>query len=66
MKYSKKIKQNDIITKNLSREEFASELSPFSKFVEGIYISERNENTNNNVLGKVQIYHKRKKEKIND
>lgn len=66
MKQTKEIKRRDIVKKSLSREEFASELSPFCKLAEGIYISENYDNTNNNVLGKMQIFHKKKKTNIND
>lgn len=65
MKYIKKRNPNDMIRKNLSRQEFSEELSPFSKVAQGIYISENYYDINSNTLRKEKRNNNKKIEDIN-
>ena len=63
MKYKNNIRTTDMKTKNISREEFASELSPLSKMAQGIYIAE-NSDVDNIILNKKKINEKRQKDNL--
>lgn len=65
MKYIKKRNPNDMIRKNLSRQEFSEELSPFSKVAQGIYISENYDDINSSILRKEKRNNNKKIEDIN-
>lgn len=65
MKYIKKRNPNDMIRKNLSRQEFSEELSPFSKVAQGIYISENYDDINSSILRKEKRNSNKKIEDIN-
>lgn len=60
MRNKNSIKLTDIKKKNISREEFASELSPFSKMAQGIYMAENSDNENFNLTKKKKSEHKQK------
>lgn len=64
MKYIKKRNPNDMIRKNLSRQEFSEELSPFSKVAQGIYISENYDDINSYTLRKEKRRNKKKIDNI--
>ena len=66
MKNKNTIKLTDIKKKNISREEFASELSPFSKMAQGIYMAENNDVENFNLTKKKKTEQKQKNNLITE
>lgn len=66
MKNKNKIKLTDIKKKNISREEFASELSPFSKMAQGIYMVENSDVENFNLTKKKKTEQKQKNNLITE
>lgn len=66
MKNKNTIKLTDIKKKNISREEFASELSPFSKMAQGIYMAENSDVENFNLTKKKKTEQKQKNNLITE
>lgn len=66
MKKKNIVKLHDIKKKNISREEFASELSPFSKIAQGIYMAENSDVESFNLTKKEKNEHKQKNNLITE